>query len=225
MLRWWSWSLRDYTKRLETGCLTPVFRAKAALVEGSSASPRVKEDLEVLPHRLTARVTASRDNWRPDSFLKNWEWVCSSRKPRSNDPVCPEAEGESVARSGQESSAQGLPWEIPPRAFSLEGARSARIGSELLNRIVCAFSSALSASGRNVVGTRLGSVSPCLRTKYCRSRSAAANRSGPNEVCRGRKQGRRRCCRGLHSSNPSALAQSSNLFLNARESTASSSVS
>jgi hypothetical protein len=97
---------------------------------------------------LVARLVAEAYNRfksnREGSFLKNWEWVCSSRKPRSNDRVCPEAEGESVARSGQESLAQGLPWEIPPRALALKGPRSARIGSELLNRIVCAFSSPFS---------------------------------------------------------------------------------
>jgi glutaminase len=63
---------------------TLVFQARAALAEGSSASLREKGDLGLLPRRSTARATASRDNSWPNSFLNNWEWICSSRNQRSN---------------------------------------------------------------------------------------------------------------------------------------------
>src|SRR5271154_6641178 len=54
-----------------------------------------------------------------------------------------------VARSGQESMAQGLPWEMPPPKLALKGPLgSARIGSESLNWIACAV---LAPSGRNVL--------------------------------------------------------------------------
>ena len=82
MLRWLSWSLRDNTRRLETGFLIRVCRAKAVLVEGSSTSLREKGDLGLLPRRSTAQVTASKGNWWANSFLKNWGWVCSSRNQK-----------------------------------------------------------------------------------------------------------------------------------------------
>jgi hypothetical protein len=55
---------------------------------------------------------------------------------------------QSVARSGQESIAQGLPWVIPSVEFALKGSPdTARIGSKPLNRLACEF---LAPSGRNV---------------------------------------------------------------------------
>jgi hypothetical protein len=57
---------------------------------------------------------------------------------------------QSLARSGLKRIAQGLPWESPPPELALEGSQvTARIGSEPLNRIACAFP-APSASGHNV---------------------------------------------------------------------------
>jgi lipid-A-disaccharide synthase len=54
-----------------------------------------------------------------------------------------------VARSGQESLAQGLPWVIPPPVLALKGPPGvARVGSEPLHRIECAF---LAPSGRSAV--------------------------------------------------------------------------
>ena len=54
----------------------------------------------------------------------------------------------SVARSGQENIAQGLPWVIPTTACALKGLTgTARIGSEPLNRIACAL---LAPSGLNI---------------------------------------------------------------------------
>jgi hypothetical protein len=52
----------------------------------------------------------------------------------------------SVARSGQESIAQGLPWVIHPTQLALKGPPgAARIGSEPLNRVACSSSCPLRA--------------------------------------------------------------------------------
>jgi hypothetical protein len=55
---------------------------------------------------------------------------------------------QSVARSGQENIAQGLPWVIPSPELALKGRQgTARIGSKPLNRIASAF---LAPSGQNL---------------------------------------------------------------------------